>query len=256
MGHIRLGILPKTRRWREVVSLLEQDGTLGEIAEASFKAAESGLLKAPKDQGFVSTLLQVLQFAVASGARSPLERLKAAGFDIGGAESVLDLAGAFRQRADQEISKKSSKSDLSEIAQTAFCETLINAVSSRQPALFGSDKEGLSTAVSESFRGERLKVVMHEFYSRFTRRYLSYYLSRELSNHVGPDKRFLNIKEHSEFDGAFDLYVRQSVRIVDEFSPAWLSKTLYQSALDDKSVSRYAHAAFRKIRSEFIRGGA
>jgi hypothetical protein len=96
---------------------------------------------------------------------------------------------------------------------------------------------------------------MHEFYSAFTRRYLTYYLSRELPRHVGPGLPFQNTSEHEEFGRAFDLHVRQSVRIADEFTPGWFSKAQWEGNLTHESVSRYAFVAFKKIASEFRRGG-
>jgi len=92
---------------------------------------------------------------------------------------------------------------------------------------------------------------MHEFYAVFTRRYLTYYLSRELSNHVGPNKLLRNIDEHESFNHALDVYIRQTVRITKEFSPDWLGKAIYERRLSHESVTRYAHVAFGKIIGEF-----
>jgi hypothetical protein len=94
---------------------------------------------------------------------------------------------------------------------------------------------------------------MHEFYSGFVNKYLSYYLSRELPLHVGAGERFQNISEHKDFNSAFELYIRQSVRITKEFTPGWLGKAIYEKDLSHDSVSRYAHVAFKKIINEFKR---
>jgi hypothetical protein len=52
MGHIRLGRLPRTRKWEQVVSLLLADRSSGEIATASAAAAEYALRKAHADSAF------------------------------------------------------------------------------------------------------------------------------------------------------------------------------------------------------------
>jgi hypothetical protein len=39
MGHVRLGTLPRTKRWREVIALLETDAPLQEVAEAAARAS-------------------------------------------------------------------------------------------------------------------------------------------------------------------------------------------------------------------------
>jgi hypothetical protein len=97
---------------------------------------------------------------------------------------------------------------------------------------------------------------MHEFYSNFTSRYLSYYLSRELPHHVGAGKRFANLDEHAQFAQSFDLYCRQTVRIADEFTSGWVGKAIYEGRADQGAVGRYAHIAFKKLASEFEKGGS
>jgi hypothetical protein len=75
---------------------------------------------------------------------------------------------------------------------------------------------------------DRFSIVARDFFSRLTSRCLGYFLSRELSKHVGPDKRFATIKEHSEFNAALDLHCREASRIIKEFSGGWYGKTLQQ----------------------------
>jgi hypothetical protein len=43
MGHIRLGVLPKSRRWQQVVDELRVGAGVGEIAALVAEAAESSL---------------------------------------------------------------------------------------------------------------------------------------------------------------------------------------------------------------------
>lgn len=51
MGHIRLGTLPKTRKWEHVVGLIAGGADVERIAAASADAAEHGLERASQDQG-------------------------------------------------------------------------------------------------------------------------------------------------------------------------------------------------------------
>jgi hypothetical protein len=48
MGHIRLGTLPKTQKWKQVVSLIAGGAKVDGIAAASAEAAENGLERASK----------------------------------------------------------------------------------------------------------------------------------------------------------------------------------------------------------------
>ena len=52
MGHIRLGTLPQSKKWRDVVALLETDAPLERVAEAAAKASETDLSRASTDPQF------------------------------------------------------------------------------------------------------------------------------------------------------------------------------------------------------------
>ena len=69
MGHIRLGTLPQSKKWREVVALLNSGAPLEQIAKASADASERDLKSASYDPLFqyVSSLLVTLPLQ----ARSP-----------------------------------------------------------------------------------------------------------------------------------------------------------------------------------------
>jgi len=66
MGHIRLGELPRTRKWEQVVELIKHDGDAPTIAAAALDAAESGFKDAAEDQGLgrATWLLTQLPLAV------------------------------------------------------------------------------------------------------------------------------------------------------------------------------------------------
>ena len=66
MGHVCLGTLPRARRWRQVIALIEEGATVSDSASATLLAAETGLADASKDRGLVHSvwlLAQVTQAA-------------------------------------------------------------------------------------------------------------------------------------------------------------------------------------------------
>lgn len=255
MGNRRLGVLPWTHKWREVIELLAGEGSIPDIARASFEAALNGLKQVPKDLGFTTALTEILKFAEAARSKNFIAALRKAGFEASSDATVLDLVGSLRARIDHAFRDLPDRTDIAELATNSFGESLMRQTMSELPGLFSSSAATEQETLRRQLTGNHFKGLMHEFYSVFTRRYLSYYLSRELSLHVGdPKTRFANIDKHSEFNKAFDTYIRQSVRISDEFTPGWFGKTSWEKGLSHQSVKRYAHIAFNKIRSEFSRG--
>ena len=53
MGHIRLGVLPKSRKWHQVVEQLRLGADIGAIAASAADAAEANLQGASNDPAFL-----------------------------------------------------------------------------------------------------------------------------------------------------------------------------------------------------------
>ncbi len=101
---------------------------------------------------------------------------------------------------------------------------------------------------------DRFSVVARDFFSRLTSRSLGYFLGRELSKHVGPNKRFGAMANHSDFNTALNLHCREASRIIKEFSGGWYGKSLQQqNQISPDDARRFAHVAFKKLRAELRR---
>jgi hypothetical protein len=254
MGHIRLSRLPKTQRWKEVIAMLEEGITIPELASATFHAAQTGLSRVPEDTGFTQTLTTIFQFIDAIQSKSPITNLRRLGFDISESSSLFEFIAAFKKQAAGASAQARARSDIGEIARNSFAEVLIATANATTQSLFGELVDDGGRLLRAQLKGSSLGITMHEFFVAFTQRYLNYYLGRETPYHVGAGKAFANIDNHSEFTKAFDLHIRQTVRITDEFTPGWYGKARYEKRLSHADVTRFAHVAFKKISSEFERG--
>lgn len=52
MGHVRLGTLSQSKKWRDVIGLLNSDASLEDVAEAAARASERDLGRASNDPSF------------------------------------------------------------------------------------------------------------------------------------------------------------------------------------------------------------
>jgi hypothetical protein len=96
-------------------------------------------------------------------------------------------------------------------------------------------------------------VLARDFFARLTRRYLDYYLSRELPNHIGAKSRFPSLAEHHRFDQALESHCRQTALIIRQYSADWFSKHTFEGGIDPDKVGGFVHYAFEKIRRELVR---
>jgi hypothetical protein len=105
-------------------------------------------------------------------------------------------------------------------------------------------------AVGKLASTKQFGILTRDFFARLAKRHLDYYLSRELSNHVGLGARFTSIADHGAFDAALELHCREASRIVEEFSGGWFSKKNFENALTPDEAGRFAYVAFKKVRAE------
>ena len=179
------------------------------------------------------------------------ERLRELGLDVSSEPTLLEIVAAFTRAVDSHIRERGKRTDLAEMAQLAGSETLASLVGRELPSLFGPTATDVRLAVAKLGISDRFSILARDFFSRLTSRSLGYFLSRELSKHVGPNKRFAAVREHSDFNAALDLHCREASRIIKEFSGGWYGKTLQQEkAITQDDARGFAHVAFKKLRAE------
>ena len=250
MGHNRLGRLPRTYRWKHVINLLDLAAELPEIIKASMHAAQNGLMRASHDPGLTITLTNIFKFIEAVDSKDNLKELSSRGYLDKSDDSIFGVLAKFREKVDGDLLHSKAKSDVSEIAINSFLGTLNYYVSHDTQDIFDVNASAMANSLQNYTAKSKLPEMMHEFYSRFTKDYLDYYLSREMSNYVGSNKMLATIDQHQTFNDSFDLYIRQAVRITKEFTPGWYGKAKYEGRLNHDEVKKYALVAFKKIVSE------
>ena len=251
MGHIRLGTLPKTQKWNQVVNLIAGGADVERIAAASADAAEHGLERASQDEGLAHAFWLLTQIPQAARQPNYLERLWELGLTVSSKPTLLEIVAAFTRAVDGHVRGSGKRSDLGEMAQHSASETLASLAGRELPSLFGPTATDVQQALAKLGTSDRFSIVARDFFSRLTSRSLGYFLSRELSKHVGPNKRFAEVSEHSGFNAALDVHCREASRIIKEFSGGWYGKTLQQEkTITQVQARNFAHIAFKKLRSE------
>jgi hypothetical protein len=139
----------------------------------------------------------------------------------------MDLAAAFSAAVDHHELLHGGRKDLGEMAQMAAVESLVAMIGPLLPSLFRPSSDEVHRAVGRFASGDRFSILAREFFARLTPRSLGYYLSRELSSHVGPDRRFSNDGQRTLFDDALDRHCRDASRIDETFAGGWAPSCSY-----------------------------
>lgn len=254
MGHIRLGTLSRSKKWREVVELLKTDASLEDIAEASARASELDLSRASNDPSFqfVSRLLVELPLL----ARSPgfYDSLDDMGFDTYALSSVSNLLSEISNAVDRDAFERGQSSDLGELAQSALLETLSIKLRANLPSLFEPEPQEIRRALGQFSGGQRFAELARDFFARLTYKSLDYYLSRELANHTGTGARFASDADRIAFEHALFTHTFETSKIVEEFAGGWYGKTVWKEQnLTPETINKFTQFAFKKMRSELGR---
>ena len=251
MGHIRLGTLQRTKKWRDVIGLLDADTDIESIAEAAARASESDLKGASDDPFFqlVTQLLVRLPLSArAPGFEAELANL---GLPADSLESLTGLLSGLNHAINQQAFEQGHSSDAGELARTALLECLSVQLSDKLPTLLDPTAKEVRKALASFSSGKEFSALARDFFARLSYRSLDYYLSRELANHIGPDKRFENDGDRVAFEVALRRHTFEASKIVESFAGGWYGKTVWkEQSLSQDKINEFTRYAFKKLRSE------
>jgi hypothetical protein len=260
MGHTRLGEVPKTRKWNELVrqvaglnvggSALPAAASVGAIAARTLDAAQRGLDRAIDDPGVRYTFFLLTQVALASRTSDWEIVLGEHDIRLSDESTVFDFTVEMHGAIDRYISRSSfGATDLSEIAQQAAGEALASLAGGRTINLFGGNKEELQHAIRTLSTKKGFGELGQRFFGRFVARFLNFYLSRITASALG-GPRLPDLGDVAQFNDALRSHCDQSARIVRDFCGEWYSKTEYQKGINLENTSRFLAIALKKLRSE------
>jgi hypothetical protein len=251
VGHVRLGVLPTSRKWQQVVEQLRLGADSRTVAASAADAAEASLQEASNDPAFLHSFWLLTQIPLAARGPAFADDLRRLGLEVPEQAGLMDVAAAFSGAVDRYAHQSGGRTDLGEMAQMAAVESLSATVGPTLPSLFGATPGEVQRAIGRLSGGDRFSALAREFFARLTQRTLEYYLSRELSNHIGAGARFRNDIARAQFDDALGMHCREASRIVETFSGGWYGKNVYQGdGLTLDAIRRFAPVAFKKIRAE------
>lgn len=253
MGHIRLSRLPNSRRWRTVVDLLDARGNAAEVLAAGAYAAEKDLQQAANDPvlGAAVRLLAMIPQAARQGDFAGA--LRQLGLAVPDRPLLFDVSSAAGLALDQRMDRPGARTDFGEIARSALVDSINAQIGLQLPGLFGASADDVREAAASLGRA-RFSDFARDFFSRLTRGSMAYFLSRELSRHIGSDAAFSSLDERRAFDGAMDQHCREASRIIKEFSSGWYAKSIYRLGVIDEGHARaFAAVALRKMTAELRR---
>jgi hypothetical protein len=251
MGHSRLGVLPRSGRWRDVVGLLDAGAADSDVVAASARAAEKDMLRAADDPVFVEAVRLLLNIPLAARSKDFGKALRDIGLAVGDGPELLDLVAAAGERLDAVRRETRARSDFGEIAARALTGTLSRSVGDALPALFGATPDDLQVVARRISWAKGISGFTREFFGRLVAGTLSYWLDRTLALQIGEGRRFSTTAARHAFDSELDHYSSEATRIIKEFSSGWYGKTLHrEGGFGTRDAAAFGAVALKKTVAE------
>lgn len=254
MGHIRLGTLQQSKKWRDVIGLLDSDADIETIAEAAARASELDLKRASDDPFFQSVTQLLVQLPLLARAPGFEVEMAELGLPSEALNSVTSLLAGLNAAINQRAFEQGQSSDAGELARNALLESLSVQLRDKLPTLFEPTPQEVRKALASFSGGQEFSTLARDFFARLSYRSLDYYLSRELADHIGVDKRFANDGDRVAFETALRQHTFEASKIIETFAGGWYGKTVWkEQSLSQHKINDFTRYAFKKMRSELGR---
>lgn len=256
MGHRRVGALPKTQRWRDLVDQLEtfsgEEEQLDRIVATTLGGIRNRFLDVESAPSVFESFKYLVAFAVAAGIERPGAFMAETGFDAPTSDSPLALARSLARC----LEGTSDSPEYASIAGAAACDALsrwyrINAPETA--SLFGEDAESF-LAWRKLSTGAGFCELSRGYFSGLTDRYLRYFLDREASRSIS------TLFERDSFDKQLGAHVDdisqhafETAKITQSFAAGWFNKHARTGLPTDQQIRGFLSLAFGKMRAELGR---
>jgi hypothetical protein len=255
MGHMRIGFLPKTRKWKQVIELLGATTSSNEkIAYATITASEE-FFNQNKDNSVVVFCYWFLT-QITSHARKKevfINELNRFGLNINNLKNAINFLSSVSKYIDKQTQIRKGNYVLSKIAILSLKEVLSETIESQSQSLFGKSFEDIRIACKKYSDPKKFSKLSRLYFSKLLYRILQFFLSRETCNNVGRNRKFKDITELINFNSAIKLYCFQVSKIVEDFSSGWYSKHIWEGEITEEDTKKFVVIAIKKLQSEILR---
>lgn len=247
MGHERIGVLPKTKRWRAIVAEIATVDTppsdVPEIARHTLNALGSRYVDLASDTAVETAFGYLIDFArMAAGKQAAADIANKSPLSI-----VIDLG--------QRLAATEGSMETAEIVRRAAADAV--ATWGRENATTQSDLFA-DSAPGNPWRGLGTGAGFCElsrlFFSRLTERYLNYFLDREASAALPNLQSREQFRRHLQAHlGEVSKHSFETAKITQSFAAGWFNKNAVTNQPTRAQIRRFLSYAFAKLREDLRR---
>jgi len=256
MGHRRVGFLPKTRRWHQIVEALgtfsDDQETLGDIVASTLDAVRTRFKHVDTDPAVKGSFESLVTLCMAMSVDDPGQYLAAAGYRYPSKASPLSLARILTER----LGTREGSAEYRALAVGATCDALVNwhkRATKNTPSMF-SDGAGPYADWRALSTGGGFCELARLYFSSFTERHLKYFLEREASRVLSSiEQRDAFESRLSDYMSDISKHAFETAKITQSFAAGWFNKQRRSTSVSSEAIHSFLTLAFGKLRDELMR---
>lgn len=255
MGHERIGHLPGTKKWRNIVAELTEfsikNNNVASIANKTTRNVAGQLERMNQDKGVLASFSYLLNLLHASKQRDPHAFLQQNGITLSSSFSLLELARSIKQF-------NQARCDNTEYA-TIASQALIDTVSTwtkqdqQQTSLFFGGNVDPFEPWRRAADAGGFSEISRIYFSNFLGRYLKYFLEREAS------ASFKSLFDRNDFIERLDLHLNEiskstfeTTKVTQQFAAGWYNKNAVQRFPDIADIQGFVGYALKKLKNNLV----
>lgn len=256
MGHERVGFLPKTKKWTNLVSYMSSeyssDKTIALVSTQTLKNVRKQYENLSRDDVIKKIFSFLVIFSRACRFENPSEELLLRDIQFPENPTLLSIIKILKEQ----IPSKTLFTEYGQIALAAAADAIgqwYKQNTSSQLILFKQSNE-----FYENWRklgtGSGFCELARLFFGRLTERYLSYFLDRAAS------ATFSNIYQRERFQQDLKTHIDdiskhafETAMITQSFAAGWFNAHTQEKFPDDREIVGFLSVAFGKLRDELRR---
>lgn len=256
MGHERLGLLPKTRKWNDLVreiSMMDGDAVQSSaIAAHTLRNVRTRYSALIRDSTVFAALKFLVVFSYSFKHENPLSILESHNIILPEEPTLLSVVKAMRASVS---SVESDSLEYQQLAISAAADAL-----SDWHALHQTSQLTLLDSMGEQYdpwrnlgNGSGFCELARLYYSNLTEKYLNYFLERTASDTI-PDieRRQLFRKDMECHFDAVSKHAFETSKITQSFAAGWFNKNIQVGMPEDSAIRKFIYKSFGKLQSELM----
>jgi len=253
MGHERVGFLPRTKKWVDVVmgmrSVYSDNVPVSDVAAQTLQNVRKQYETLFQDEGVVSIFAFLVAFSRACRYRNPQDELKASGINVPDKPNLLSIVKALKHKVPiNEVTSEYGQLAIAAAADAIGYWSIQNTT--KQLPLFEPSNEYFESW-RELGKGSGFCELTRMFFGRLTERYLNYFLDRAASS------AFSNISQYEQFHKNIHNHLDdvskhafETAKITQSFAAGWFNSHTQDKVPNLKEIEGFLAIAVGKLREE------